>query len=390
MGKFQFRSDISKGIKEGKTGINKETGIIKGFAVISKGEAKGHGLMIDDTMLSQVIELGNKSTIGIKSRFGHPNMSSDALGTHLGRVTNFHKDGDIVRADLKLDKSAFSTPNGNLGQYVLDLAESDPDAFGASIVFSGTEQGQVNNDGTPMLDAEGNQLKPLARCEKLYAADVVDEPAANSGFFSETVQPSVEMTAFLDKLLMRPDAVQKIQTFLNRYFINTETENQKEAIMPEVIPQKPEEKPSDEVKPVAVVVDLEAAKAEALKVGITQERERLTAILADAEINKFSEFGLKNIINEGLKAGKTKEELLFSLKDAHYQQLLAEKNQPAGASSDKLESTKEDFSNLPLEKRAEKEWDAQPDLRSEFGELKAYVAYLKADANNQVKIFKVK
>ena len=132
-----FRADVARGIQEGRAGIDKNNGIIYGFSVITKGEARGHGLEIDETTLDQVVELGAKASIGIKSRFGHPNMSNSAVGTFLGRAKNFRRNNGMVRADLYFDKTAYKTPNGDLAGYVLGLAESDPQAFGSSIVFDG-------------------------------------------------------------------------------------------------------------------------------------------------------------------------------------------------------------------------------------------------------------
>lgn len=405
MEKIRFRSGIAQGIKEGKSGIDKEKGIIKGFAVISKGEAKGHDMQIDDTMLNQVVELGNKSIVGIKSRFGHPNMSNDALGTHLGRIKNFTRDGDIVRADLTLDKSAFNTPNGNLGQYVLDIAESDPAAFGASIVFSGKSETVKNAKGEIQYDAEGNVIN-LARCEKLYAGDIVDEPAANSGFFSESVQPSAEITAFMDKLLSRPDAVMKIQSFLNRYMENENQLEQKEFNIMDISKLTIEELKAGNPALVEKVIDeckeINAIGMEALKLshadallaslkqgkaeGETAERARVVEVLETGK--GFEQFGLSGQIKECVKLGKTAIESLQILKDSHYNQLLAQSNKPAGASAEIVATT--DFSNLPLEQRVQKEWDSKPEIRAEFGSIGVYKSFLEADINGQVRIFKKK
>lgn len=217
-----FRGDISKGLSEGKAGVDRENGIIRGFAVISKGEAKGHGIEIDETSLDQVVEFGNQAKIGIKSRFGHPAMSSDALGTFLGRAKNFRKDGNVDRADLHIDKSAYETPNGNLADYVMTLAEEDPNAFGSSIVFEGKREPRLNNDSTVKKDKDGNEMLPLVRFTKLLGVDAVDNPAANKGmfgaqFFSDSVMPSAEMAKFLDKFLQDPSAIEKTVKFLQRY-----------------------------------------------------------------------------------------------------------------------------------------------------------------------------
>lgn len=231
MTKEKSRSRFRAGVARGVSGkINRDENIIEGFAVVSKGMAEGHGVEIDDTTLGQVVELGNAREQGIKSRFGHPNMSSEALGTFLGRAKRFRRDGDVVRADLHIDETAFSTPNGDLGTYVLKLAESDPEAFGASIVFAGTYEQRLNPDGTAQKDDDGEELPPLARVEELYAVDAVDKPAANTGLFSGTsAQFSAEMTEFLDNFLGQPEAVEKAISFLERYRANADHKGQKVA-----------------------------------------------------------------------------------------------------------------------------------------------------------------
>lgn len=222
-----FRSDVVRGIKDGKKGVDKEKGVINNFAVISKGEANGHDMEIDDIALEQIVELGNKTKIGIKSRFGHPNMSNTALGTFLGRVKNLWRDEDVVRGDIHFDKTAYKTPNGDLASYVMDLAENDPDAFGASIVFDAELEERLNKDGTRKKDKKtGQPLLPLVRFKKLWAVDTVDNPAANDGmfgtFFNEDIQISAEMTTFLDRFLGNPDAIEKTISFLQKYTTNRE------------------------------------------------------------------------------------------------------------------------------------------------------------------------
>lgn len=227
MESVMLRTDVAKGIKEGKSGVDRKNGIIHGFAVMTKGEVKTHGIEADDITLEGLVALAKKSKMGLKSRFGHPNMSNTALGTFLGRVKNVWKDGNVDRGDLHIDKSAYSTPNGNLADYVLSLAESDPDAFGSSIVAKLSPEQRVNKDGTPKKDHAGKELLPLARVESVHGVDIVDDPAANESmfgeqFFSDGVKPSAEMTKFLDGFLSQPNSVEKVMGFLARYAINTE------------------------------------------------------------------------------------------------------------------------------------------------------------------------
>ena len=179
------RMEAATGIAGGQTGADADEGIIHGYAVATAGEAKGHGVDLDATTLEQIVELGNASKLGIKSRFGHPSMSGTALGTFLGRARGFWLDTDgeapVVRANLHLSKSSRNTPQGDLGGYVLGLAGEDPESFGSSVVVSGQHLQRV--------DEHGNELDepPVLRVDKLHASDVVDEPAANEGMFDVTM-----------------------------------------------------------------------------------------------------------------------------------------------------------------------------------------------------------
>ena len=220
----RLRSDISLGIQDGKSGVDREKGIIYGFAVVTKGLTKDRRGEFDEESLQTIVDFGNKSKMGIKSRFGHPNMSNTALGTFLGRVKNFKRDGDIVRGDLHIDKTAYKTPDGDLASYVMDLAESDSDAFGSSMVIQCDFEDRREKDDSPTKDEKGDSLVPLIKVKKLYEVDVVDDPAANEGmfgtFFSDSVKLSAGMTDFLDKFLNNPDAVDKTMDFLQRYSNN--------------------------------------------------------------------------------------------------------------------------------------------------------------------------
>jgi len=321
--KHTFRADTARGILGGKGGIDKEAGIIRGFAVVTKGEARGHGLEIDETTLDQVVDLGIKWTIGIKSRFGHPNMSNSAVGTFLGRAKNFRRDNGIVRADLYFDKTAFNTPNGDLASYVLGLAESDPDAFGSSIVFDGEPEYRLNEDGTRKKDESGKTLLPLARVSKLWAVDVVDDPAANNGmfsnFFSDTVKPSAEMTVFLDKFLSDPDAVEKTISFLERYSLNKEGVKKMELKDLTLDLLKSER--------LDLVSSLIAeAKAESLKL----EKERILSILDTSKAFP----GMEALAYEAVKSGDTSAALLEKLKAQRLEDLKTKSPASAGPGSD--------------------------------------------------------
>lgn len=217
-----FRTDIARA---GGVRVSRNNEVIEGFAVVTKGVTHDERGEFDDSALDKIVELGNQLKMGIKSRFGHPNMSSTALGTFLGRVKNFRREGSIVRADLHIDQTAHKTPDGDLAGYVMELAESDSDAFGSSMVIHWDEEYRQEKDGSLTKDEKGNVLPPLIRVKKLMSVDIVDDPAANNGlfgmpFFSGSVKPSAEMTVFLDRFLSEPEAVDRVVAFLERYRTN--------------------------------------------------------------------------------------------------------------------------------------------------------------------------
>ncbi|PQO39351.1 hypothetical protein C5Y96_05715 [Blastopirellula marina] len=251
----KFRSSIARGLAagqpkengKGETPVDREgghygAGIIRGFAVVTRGEALGHGYWLDQDFVEQTQKAMQALASGTKSRFTHPGLSSDGLGKLLGRAFDSYTDGDIVRADLHFQESAHDTPGGNLAKYVMDMAEEDPEAFGTSIVYM-PDWGAEEKFNAMHKDEEGtfkspdpDNLKnlPHARLGRLYAVDVVDEPAANpAGMFSaDPIHADLEalaMYAFglsedepeLGKLSADPD---RVRGFITRFFANHELE----------------------------------------------------------------------------------------------------------------------------------------------------------------------
>jgi len=190
--------------------VDREHGIIEGVSVCTVGEAKGHGVNLDHEFVGRVVEFGQSRKQGLKARFGHPNMCSTALGTFLGRFKNFREVGNQAKADLFLSNEAKDTPHGNLYDYVLGMAENEPDMFGTSIVFTPGAVYRRNAEGEKVFprgqDGELNDAFDICggpdyvECAELHACDAVDEPAANEGLFSRFSRETVagQITEFLD------------------------------------------------------------------------------------------------------------------------------------------------------------------------------------------------
>jgi hypothetical protein len=135
--------------------------IIEGVSVISVGEAKGHGLYVDAITLREVKACAQSYVGGVKVNLDHGAGIKDIVGF----CDNFRIVGEKLIADLNLLETAEKR------EYVLEIAEKLPDAFGISIAFSG-----------PIREIQG---KRFASCAELYSADLVQTPAANpTGLFS--------------------------------------------------------------------------------------------------------------------------------------------------------------------------------------------------------------
>lgn len=186
--------------------------VIKGVVIVKEGKDKVGDYFTKD-FLKNLAEQGNSYPQGIKSRFGHPNMCKDSLGTYLGRYKNFRveptESGDVVQADLHLDEVAAKSPEGNLLDYVKGMATKNPDMFGNSIVFSGTGEEK---------DIEGEMLVELS-LQSFIASDLVDSPAATDGLFKSSDDLGVIMTSFLDENPSVMEAVAENPTLVADFFI---------------------------------------------------------------------------------------------------------------------------------------------------------------------------
>lgn len=226
--------------------VDVENEVLKGVQITLEGEALGHGIWLDREFCEAVAAAGNATgDVGLKVRYGHPGMCSDAIGTELGRAKNFrvvevertatvdnepvNKKAAGVIADVYLLKSAHSAPQGDIAKHVLDMAAEDPKQFGQSIVFTYADYVVKDADGNRHsyreevrgVDADGNAIvdengkprktmteksweaqsadgKVFAVLGKLHGSDFTDTPAATDGVFS-TNTLAEEATEMLDE-----------------------------------------------------------------------------------------------------------------------------------------------------------------------------------------------
>jgi hypothetical protein len=217
-----FRAKVAKGVdRVDRSGGRYGFGVLRGVSIITRGEALGHQMWVDGDFLQATADAINAKAEGLKARFTHPGMSSDGLGTYLGKVDSARVDGNRVLADLSFAEASTKTPDGNLADYVMTLAESAPEDFGVSIVFDVdaeamqalTDENTTNGRFVSPDENNGNNY-PHARMSALRAADVVDSPAANpDGLFRRGQEVADEADKILEFALGLSDQVPQLCLF---------------------------------------------------------------------------------------------------------------------------------------------------------------------------------
>lgn len=221
---------------QGINRVDRESHTITGYVVAEEGEMKDGRGFFSRRSIEKLIELG-KSDAGIKMRFQHPDMSDDGLSKFLGRGKNLRpfetKAGRLLAiADAELSEAAAKSPAGDLRDYVETLAETDPDAFGTSIV---AKFDWFDKSGRQLTREQMNQYweNMPGQVEwiptELHASDVVAEGNAVTSFFpveSLSALPDGlihQATAGLDQLFAgqpREVVETRCMAFLKRYVDN--------------------------------------------------------------------------------------------------------------------------------------------------------------------------
>lgn len=338
----RFRSAPARGIAGGEASIDREAGVIRGYSVARLGVTVDKRFEFDEETLGQIVQLGNAAGKGVKSRFTHPSMSNDGMGKFLGRSKNFRRDGDAIRADLHVSQTAYDTPSGDLASYVMDLAEEDPSAFGASVVVEADSKYRVNDKNERLTDKAGNPLPPLLRAKRLFASDVVDDPAVDQGFFGNALSdPARFATELLDEHFdgASPEVIRaRAETFINHYLEHKGFAMATEATKDTKDTQPADTQPAEREQPTADLaaerekLAKEWAEFEKQKARLGEEkeiRELCAAVGSEAkQAEKFCAAGLSLAeVKDELLAARKKE---FALRGDPGDRDVPEKSDPEG------------------------------------------------------------
>lgn len=215
MSKKQFNS-LAVFSENKNVNVDVENGILKNVEIAKFGKNKNNSYF-NQKFLDDLVEKGNAQKQGVKSRFGHPNMCATSLGTYIGRFKEFTQKEGKVYATLYLDKVSKDTPNGNLYDYVINMAQNNPDMFGNSIVIScDWFDEEITNEAGEKETVESLIL------DEFISSDLVDDPAATDALFSSNPNDlGVIVTDFLDNNPSIFETISKnpniIEDFFSRY-----------------------------------------------------------------------------------------------------------------------------------------------------------------------------
>ena len=220
MSKKQFNAlaNFSTG---GNINVDRENGILKNVEIAKFGLNK-NGSYFNNQFLTDLVKSGNNKKNGVKSRFGHPNMCATSLGTFIGRYKDFELKNEKVYANLTLDPITKKTQVEGKGismfDYIMDMAESNPDMFGNSIVvFCSWFDEEITNEA-----GEKEMVESLI-LQDFIASDLVDDPAATDELFSANPNDlGIILTTFLDQnpqiFSVISEKPEMISDFFDRYF----------------------------------------------------------------------------------------------------------------------------------------------------------------------------
>jgi hypothetical protein len=272
--------------------VDRESGVLRGVSVITEGEAKGHGMIVDGITLDQVKSCAETYVDGLRVKMDHY-TGIDAM---VGVLRDFVIDGTQLRADLHLIKSHEDF------EKIMEMAETIPGSFGLSISFSG------ESDRIPVSGVEGALIE-AARCMEIYSADIVDQPAANpTGLFQampEEIKPEEVPAAPIVEDVAAEEVTEEV----------TEEKPVEEAEVPAIEPVPAEEslvsheqfeevKPDEEVievadEPVADLPDKElSSKLSEIVLNFENSKTEIISLRADLETAHRNLTALKSEIEK--------------------------------------------------------------------------------------------
>ncbi len=217
--------------------IDRANGVIKGVSLISLGEARGHDKHVDQQTLKSVIECAKQYGDGLRVKFNPKTFAHGDAG--LGGFippSSLRIEGGKAVGDVHLYKHFPSDDK----EYLYEIVERTPGNIGLSIEFTGDDE---------TIDGQ-----KFARCDEIYAATIVDMPAANpTGFFS--VREFQNLTTHQQKLNPNAESTLMKPEELKQLVESNEFKSAIKTIFAECMPEKPQADKDKEEMAAAGVTD---------------------------------------------------------------------------------------------------------------------------------------
>lgn len=205
MRRFQIQSGFSQ--VEEKPNENPIPRRLPGVSLMSVGEAKGHEdeegrkIFVDDETLRQIYSvISNNMGGSVKFKMDH---GSGVLATE-GWVDNLRLQADKLSGDLNF----YESTDAKIVTKIFEMAKKNPTHLGVSLEFAGPDVPTSDN-------------RALARCNEVFTAALVSDPAANKSLFEKkslaTVekycmsQPNKEKTMAEEKITTDPNVKPKVE-----------------------------------------------------------------------------------------------------------------------------------------------------------------------------------
>lgn len=199
--------DIGVSFRSDTGAVNMEERTVSGIVLTRTGEARGHGVHIEQEFITDMYSYVRKAGGEIKCNFNH---NWDNMGLQLGRFNNVRIENDQIRADLLVYRSADDSPRMPLmGSWFLGLAKEDPAALACSIRFQPKHYYQYNDTGkkvvmknyswyTGQFANQDPEKKLFVKFHKLISADIVAEGAVTDALFHNKSQHAMSTESTQD------------------------------------------------------------------------------------------------------------------------------------------------------------------------------------------------
>lgn len=163
-------------------------------SIMTKGEADGHGMIVDETTLEQFLQRSEGKTFAAylthDGAIYENGMPADRLGREIGAFSGFYRDGDKVRAKNFQFLDAFIQSEPRAHATLVEMAQKLADKLGISPVVR-RFKAWVMGDGTEVV-ASGKDRPagargdlPAMRVMDILSCDFVQRAATNVSLFAK-------------------------------------------------------------------------------------------------------------------------------------------------------------------------------------------------------------